>query len=165
MEEVSPTMFTCQLSLYCLFQPFFDHVFTFSLVDGKIWFRNYQIVEESGALAEIGPRFVLNPIKIFDAAFSGQTLWENGSYVTPCAKRALLKRAQAGKYQQKLASKAAYEASRPTESTYKLDENEAVFNTIEDEDADEEKENITANKSKSSKPNKKKLKKKNKKKV
>merc|ERR1712243_300659 len=26
-------------------QPFFDHVFTFSIVDGKIWFRNYQIVE------------------------------------------------------------------------------------------------------------------------
>jgi ribosome biogenesis protein BRX1 len=26
-------------------QPFFDHVFTFCVVDGKIWFRNYQIVE------------------------------------------------------------------------------------------------------------------------
>jgi ribosome biogenesis protein BRX1 len=28
-------------------QPFFDHVFTFSLVDKKIWFRNYQILEVS----------------------------------------------------------------------------------------------------------------------
>jgi len=114
-------------------QPFFDHVYTFSIVDGKIWFRNYQILEEDGALAEIGPRMVLNPIKIFDGAFSGQTLWENGSYVTPCRKRSMLKMAKAGKYQQRLQSKAAYEASRPTESTYKVDETEDVFHTIEKE--------------------------------
>ena len=119
-------------------QPFFDHVFTFSVVDGKIWFRNYQIVEETGALAEIGPRMVLNPIKVFEGSFCGQTLWENADYVTPCAKRSMLKRLQAGKYQQRLASKAAYEASRPTEPTYKVDETEDVFNTIEKE---EEKEN------------------------
>merc|ERR1711915_1067851 len=120
-------------------QPFFDHVFTFSVGDGKIWFRNYQIVEETGSLAEIGPRMVLNPIKVFDGAFSGQTLWENGSYITPCAKRSVIKRMKAGKYQQKLADKAAYEASRPTEPTYKVDETEEVFATIERE-ADEEEE-------------------------
>ena len=80
-------------------QPFFDHVFTFSLVDGKVWFRNYQILEESGSLAEIGPRMVLNPVKIFDGSFCGQTLWENATYVTPTAKRSLLRRAKAGKYQ------------------------------------------------------------------
>merc|ERR1712098_595685 len=114
-------------------QPFFDHVFTFSVVDGKIWFRNYQIVEESGSLAEIGPRMVLNPIKIFDGSFSGQTLWENSKYTTPSAKRSLLKRAKAGKYQDRLQSKAAYEASRPTSPTYKVDETEEVFETIEDE--------------------------------
>ena len=28
-------------------KPFIDHVYNFSYVDGKIWFRNYQIVEES----------------------------------------------------------------------------------------------------------------------
>ena len=119
-------------------QPFFDHVFTFAVVDGKVWFRNYQIVEETGALAEIGPRMVLNPIKVFDGSFCGQTLWENGDYVTPCAKRSMLKKLQAGKYQQRLKSKAAYEASRPTEPTYRVDETEEVFNTIE---KDEEKEN------------------------
>merc|ERR1711983_546910 len=123
-------------------QPFFDHVFTFSVVDGKIWFRNYQIVEESGALAEIGPRMVLNPIKVFEGSFCGQTLWENGDYVTPCAKRSMIKRMKAGKYQQKLASKAADEASRPTEPPYKVDETEEVFNTIETED----KENSDNNK-------------------
>merc|ERR1712071_126854 len=64
----------------------------------------------------------------------GQTLWENGSYITPCAKRSVIKRMKAGKYQQKLADKAAYEASRPTEPTYKVDETEEVFNTIETED-------------------------------
>ena len=50
-------------------------------------FRNFQIVEEGGSLAEIGPRFVLNPIKVFEASFSGQTLWENPNYVTPTAHR------------------------------------------------------------------------------
>ena len=35
-------------------QPFVDHVFTFSIMDGKIWFRNYQIAEENGELVEIG---------------------------------------------------------------------------------------------------------------
>merc|ERR1712050_748702 len=105
-------------------QPFFDHVYTFS--------------EEDGALAEIGPRMVLNPIKIFDGAFCGQTLWENSSYVTPCAKRSMLKKMKAGKYQKKLRSKAEYEASRPTESTYKVDETEDVFKTIEKEEENEE---------------------------
>ena len=45
-------------------QPFFDRVYTFSVADDRVWFRHYQIVEEDGSLAEIGPRFVLNPIKV-----------------------------------------------------------------------------------------------------
>lgn len=45
-------------------QPFFDHVYTFMILDNRIWFRNYQILSEDGALAEIGPRFVLNPVSI-----------------------------------------------------------------------------------------------------
>merc|ERR1712080_123772 len=110
-------------------QPFFDHVFTFSVVDGKIWFRNYQILEETGSLAEIGPRMVLNPIKVFDGSFCGQTLWENPKYVTPTAKRAMLKKMQANKYEDRVQSKAAYEASRPTDSTYKVDKTDEVFNT------------------------------------
>lgn len=43
-------------------QPFFDHVYTFAVLDNRIWFRNFQILSEDGALAEIGPRFVLNPV-------------------------------------------------------------------------------------------------------
>lgn len=37
-------------------QPFIDHIFNFAIVDNRIWFRNYQIVDEDGTLAEIGPR-------------------------------------------------------------------------------------------------------------
>lgn len=44
-------------------QPFFDHVYTFTLLDNRIWFRNFQILSEDGALAEVGPRFVLNPVR------------------------------------------------------------------------------------------------------
>lgn len=35
-------------------QPFIDHVFTFSILDNRVWFRNYQIMEEDGSLVEIG---------------------------------------------------------------------------------------------------------------
>lgn len=43
-------------------QPFFDHVYTFTVLDNRIWFRNFQILSEEGALTEVGPRFVLNPV-------------------------------------------------------------------------------------------------------
>lgn len=45
-------------------QPFIDHVYSFTVLDNRIWFRNYQILTEDGALAEIGPRFVLNPVSM-----------------------------------------------------------------------------------------------------
>jgi len=121
-------------------QPFFDRVYTFSVLDDRIWFRHYQIVEEDGSLAEIGPRFVLNPIKVFDASFSGATLWENSKYISPTAGRAALKRLKAGKYQKNVAAKAAFEAKRPTESTYKVDITDDVFKTLEDKIAKEEAE-------------------------
>ncbi len=40
-------------------QPFIDHVYTFTILDRRIWFRNYQIVEEDGSLAEIGNAAIL----------------------------------------------------------------------------------------------------------
>jgi len=112
-------------------QPFIDHVYSFSIVDNKVWFRNFQILEESGSLAEIGPRMVLNPIKVFEGSFSGQTLWENSRYVTPNSKRSILRKQASYKYQDRVESKAAYEEGRPTESTYKVDETDVVFETIE----------------------------------
>ncbi|KAK7069402.1 Ribosome biogenesis protein BRX1, partial [Halocaridina rubra] len=64
-------------------QPFHDHVFSFSVLDNKIWFRNYEVLQTDGKLAEIGPRFVLDPIKIFNGSFGGGTLWENPHFVNP----------------------------------------------------------------------------------
>ncbi|PSS16198.1 Ribosome biogenesis protein [Actinidia chinensis var. chinensis] len=77
-------------------KPYHDHVFVFSIVDDHIWFRNYQIsvphneadkVDRGGLdkmnLVEVGPRFCLNPIKIFGGSFGGPTLYENPFYVSP----------------------------------------------------------------------------------
>jgi ribosome biogenesis protein BRX1 len=87
-------------------QPFIDHVLVFSYLDNKIWFRNYEINEESGALNEIGPRFVLNPIKIFEGSFEGRTLWENPEYRSPGYYRRLLNAMRSGKYEAGVEAKA-----------------------------------------------------------
>ena len=74
------------------------------VVDGKIWIRNYQISEkgltehdaekfakrgEEPSLTEIGPRMVLEIIRIFDDSFTGKTLYENPNYVSPTAARSM----------------------------------------------------------------------------
>jgi ribosome biogenesis protein BRX1 len=76
-------------------KPFVDHVFSFKSMDDRIWFRNFQIMNENDEkftekdqvddmnLIEIGPRFSLHPIKILDGCFSGETVWQNGKYITP----------------------------------------------------------------------------------
>eukprot|EP01069_Polyplicarium_translucidae_P005457 Polyplicarium_translucidae@DN2792_c0_g1_i1.p1 len=73
-------------------KPFFDHVFHFSVLDHKIWFRHYQISPTTDdnandpkevVLTEIGPRFVMDPIRLFDGCFGGRTLWKNEHYITP----------------------------------------------------------------------------------
>lgn len=59
-------------------QPFVDHVVTFSYLDGHIWFRNYQILDQSDlSMAEIGPRMVLMPMIILSSSFHGKILWAN----------------------------------------------------------------------------------------
>jgi len=77
------------------------------LLDGKIWFRNYQIQETlSGAkvpetdmsLEEIGPRFVLTPIIIFEGSFSGPVIYENREFVSPNVVRSLRRKAEGSKY-------------------------------------------------------------------
>lgn len=91
-------------------KPFIDHVFSFSISDGKIWFRNFQIVDntfkqsdinrlekqvqQSGdisqgpvQLVEIGPRFVLTLQKIFDKSFHGATLFTNEDFIRPRKRR------------------------------------------------------------------------------
>ena len=59
----------------------------------------------------------------------GATLWENPNYVSPAAHRSALKKLKAGKYVARVQAKAAYEANRPTEPTYKVDPTDSVFDT------------------------------------
>jgi ribosome biogenesis protein BRX1 len=40
-------------------------------------------------LVEIGPRFVLDPIRIFRGSFGGQTLFQNPNFVSPNEIRAM----------------------------------------------------------------------------
>ncbi|KAK3908463.1 Ribosome biogenesis protein BRX1-like protein [Frankliniella fusca] len=103
-------------------QPFVDHVLTFSILDNRIWFRNYQILAEDGALAEIGPRFVLNPIKIFDGSFGGATLWENPLL---CYRRQMNKSA-ASKYLSRVTKKAHHEHNKPGKS-YSINDDDDIF--------------------------------------
>lgn len=49
-------------------------------------------------LLEIGPRFVLTPIIIFEGSFSGPVIYENKEFVSPNDVRALQKRADGSRY-------------------------------------------------------------------
>ncbi|XP_054161425.1 ribosome biogenesis protein BRX1 homolog [Oppia nitens] len=112
-------------------QPFFDHVLSFNILDHKIWFRNYQIVEEDGSLAEIGPRFVLNLIKIFDSSFSGRILYSNPNYVSPNRHRRQLKNMVSNKYKDRISAKKGRENREPKGTSYAdVDQNDDIFNTI-----------------------------------
>jgi ribosome biogenesis protein BRX1 len=89
----------------------------FTTTTSKIWVRNYQILEESASTAkeansqkkltghahstsliEIGPRFVLNPIRIFRGSFGGQTLYVNDDFVNPNLVRSMEKKEKGEKY-------------------------------------------------------------------
>uniref|UniRef100_A0A3Q3MSF1 Ribosome biogenesis protein BRX1 homolog n=1 Tax=Labrus bergylta TaxID=56723 RepID=A0A3Q3MSF1_9LABR len=82
-------------------QPFVDHVYTFSIADDRIWFRNYQIIEEDASLVEIGPRFVLNLIKVFRGSFGGSTLFENPKFKSPNMHRREIRLAAAARVREK----------------------------------------------------------------
>jgi ribosome biogenesis protein BRX1 len=119
-------------------QPFFDKVFTFAVVDNKVWFRNYQIIEETGALSEIGPRMVLDPIKIFEGSFTGKTIWEQEGYMTPRKKRSALKNPE--RYREKSERRAITKYSRPTGTGFTIDPLDQVFADIPSDEADEAEE-------------------------
>ncbi|XP_033340888.2 ribosome biogenesis protein BRX1 homolog [Megalopta genalis] len=107
-------------------QPFFDHVYTFSILDNRIWFRNFQILTEDGGLAEIGPRFVLNPIKIYSGSFGGEALWENPTYISPAKFRQSIIKKAADKYVNKVEQKLVQEISKPKKS-YSLNPTDEIF--------------------------------------
>lgn len=102
-------------------KPFIDHVMGFTLADGKIWIRNYQISETEASkipsdttempkkgskgnketeisLVEIGPRFVLTPIVIQEGSFGGPIIYENKEFVSPNQVRSEIRIKKAGRY-------------------------------------------------------------------
>ncbi|KAF9898068.1 Ribosome biogenesis protein brx1 [Lobosporangium transversale] len=94
-------------------KPFIDHVISFSIVDNRVWFRNYQITEKpiehrsptdttDLTLVEIGPRFVMNPIRTFDGSFGGQTAFENPEFISPNVARAHIRNAKANRYKDRM---------------------------------------------------------------
>lgn len=96
-------------------KPFHDHMLCFYWLDKKIWFRHYQISPETPSdrddpekqiLTEIGPRMVLDPIRIFSGSFSGQTLYQNPHYMSPTALRSQANRLLRNPYVNKLENKA-----------------------------------------------------------
>lgn len=120
-------------------KPFIDHVMTFSIVDGKIWVRNYQINEtekdkegeqneQDLSLIEIGPRFVMTPITILEGSFGGPKIYENKQYVSPNVVRAQLKQLQA-EQAKKRAQQASDRKLRMRSKVLKADplSNESIF--------------------------------------
>ncbi|KAJ8338976.1 hypothetical protein SKAU_G00357620 [Synaphobranchus kaupii] len=107
-------------------QPFVDHVFTFTIADNRIWFRNYQIIEEDASLVEIGPRFVLNLIKIFQGSFGGPTLYENPHFQSPNMHRRIIRLATAAKLREKQMVKELQKMKR-------LEEKEVVTQDVTDD--------------------------------
>ncbi|XP_055376188.1 ribosome biogenesis protein BRX1 homolog [Condylostylus longicornis] len=107
-------------------QPFVDHVYTFTYLDKRIWFRNFQVLSEDGGLSEIGPRFVLNPVKLFEGSFTGNPLWENPDYVSPSKHRQILKKVAKNKYVNRLEQKVTREARTP-KNAYEYDELDDIF--------------------------------------
>ena len=108
-------------------KPFVDHVMGFTMADGKIWIRCFQIDETAMSkgetdkenkddnvaapaktvkktsdtkisLVEIGPRFVLTPIVILESSFGGPVIYENKEFVSPNQLRSDLRLSKAGRY-------------------------------------------------------------------
>jgi len=96
-------------------KPFHDHMMCFYYLDKKIWFRHYQIAPETPdnaddpeaqILTEIGPRFVLDPIRIMSGSFGGPTLYANAFYMSPTALRSQAKQMMRSPYKRRLEMKA-----------------------------------------------------------
>lgn len=125
-------------------KPFVDHVMTFSVVDDKVWIRNYQITEpeqnqEEGDeeneidLVEIGPRLVLTPILVLEGSFGGPKIYENKQYISPNVARAQTKMLEAKKAR-KRQDAADIRKHRLAEQTLEADPlaNDFLFKDAED---------------------------------
>ncbi|ETS61670.1 hypothetical protein PaG_04168 [Moesziomyces aphidis] len=137
-------------------KPFVDHVISFSILDNKVWFRNYQIVEsDPGAtaiaqveeaqkgdgkkggskketnkqpkLVEIGPRMVLSPIRVFEGSFGGATVFENPEYISPNAIRHMVRKQKGNRYTDRVNQQ---ESFRTKKDRLKPQEDALSFNKV-----------------------------------
>lgn len=96
-------------------KPFVDRIMSFYVVKNNIWVRNYQILDKTDEkkakkdqqtnLVEIGPRFVLIPIRIFNGSLGGATLYENPAYVSPNEERSLAKQGKGDRFAKRVGEK------------------------------------------------------------
>ncbi|CAL8092558.1 unnamed protein product [Calicophoron daubneyi] len=93
-------------------QPYIDKVFSFGYLNHRIWFRTYQIAEESAALVEVGPRFSLNLVAIFAGSFCGAVLYSNPHYISPNLVRRNILRQSRDKYAARTQSKIELESRK-----------------------------------------------------
>jgi len=121
-------------------KPFVDRVMSFFWLDNRVWFRNYQVVWSTDSkspddieLSEIGPRFVLNPIRIFSGAFGGKTLFENELYISPNDARREAKAKMAQKFRDRTLAKEKT-ASRKEGMVLPKDEVDTLFSDIHHKD-------------------------------
>ncbi len=127
-------------------QPFHDHVMGFYWIDGKVWFRHYQISPVSSdyldnpdyqTLTEIGPRFVLEPVLILDGSFGGKVLYKNTEFQSPAQ---LMRAGRAAKAEdsKKDAIQTAFTKVRKETSQMERDHIDKLFDNVpmeEDSDA------------------------------
>lgn len=113
---------------YPKINPYYDHVINFSYLDGRIWYRNYQIDEQpvSGStgelgLLEIGPRFCMQVVKIHERSFSGPIVFKNEQFVSPNEIRNMAKQHASSKYVRRINEE---KASAETKQKLALQEDE-----------------------------------------
>ena len=107
-------------------KPFFDHALSFSIIDDAIWVRHFQITAATDGddakkfkdtddlkLIEIGPRFVLAPVRILAGSFKGTTIFNDPNRLDASddgppkkPQQSLKKAAAAQKYQSRVRAKA-----------------------------------------------------------
>lgn len=111
-------------------KPFVDRIMCFCILNNNIWVRNYQIVDKvevaassssssnsssskakhvaaNVQLVEVGPRFVLVPVRIFNGSMGGATLYQNAAYVSPNEERSMLKKHKGNRYKERVEHAAA----------------------------------------------------------
>lgn len=111
-------------------QPFVDHIFNFSIVDDKIWFRNYQIDSDSKDVIEIGPRMTLSPAAIFSKSFQGEKVWKSETFISPNERRRMarqVKLASKSNPVERMEGKIAREERLKGMEKYKLDNKDDIF--------------------------------------